>query len=157
MNACAVKISFVRPSNGSNGRCYFINAQLHKFLSMTTENILQNIQKYNAISVIITIRNDHLISINKNECIKICKKHLHAVKYKMGYYYWTIDNQSETNEFPQENTIKEYGILLPWYDVDTQSNVIYNITPSYTCITSSWMELSEEGYNIPMNVGKEDI
>ena len=121
------------------------------------ENIIENIEKHNAISVIITVQNEHLISINNNQCIKIFKKDLHAVKYKMGYYYWTIDNQSETNEFPQENTIKEYGILLPWYDVDTQSNVIYNITPSYTCITSSWMELSEEGYNIPMNVGKEDI
>ena len=121
------------------------------------ENIIENIEKHNAISVIITVQNEHLISINNNQCIKIFKKDLHAVKYKMGYYYWTIDNKSETNEFPQENTIKEYGILLPWYDVDTQSNVIYNITPSYTCITSSWMELSEEGYNIPMNVGKEDI
>ena len=75
----------------------------------------------------------------------------------MGYYYWNIDNQIHVIEFPQENTIKEYGILLPWYEVERGSNVSYNIIPSYTCVTSSWMELTEEGYSIPKNVVKEDL
>ena len=74
----------------------------------------------------------------------------------MGYYYWTIDNQFVTREFPEDITIKEYGILLPWYEVERESIVTYSITPSYTCITSSWMELTEKGYSIPMNVEKED-
>ena len=116
---------------------------------------MENIENKNAISVLITTDNEHLISIDKNECIKIHKKNLHTVKYKMGYYYWNVDDRLETTEFPQENMIKEYGILLPWYELKRDGNISYNIIPSYTCITSTWMELTEKGYYIPMNVDKE--
>ena len=134
------------PSSDGNYRSY-----------KTIEKLMNAINEHNAISVLITKENDHLISINKNECCKVCKKNLHAVKNKTAYYYWTVDVNSDIIEFPQEVMIKAYGILLPWFEVLNGNTVSYNITPTYTCITSTWMELTEEGYSVPLNINSDNL
>ena len=75
----------------------------------------------------------------------------------MAYHYWSLSDKETCVPFPENIYIWDYAILLPWYEIETQNNIIYNVIPTYTSITSSWLELTEEGYSIPKNIEENDL
>ena len=95
----------------------------------------------NAISVIITTDYSHFTCMNKNECVKILKKKIHKVRNKLAYHYWSLPDKEAIVPFPDTGKIWDYAILLPWYEIETPNNIVYNIIPTYTSITSLWMVL----------------
>ena len=141
--------------NNLNYKSLNTDGNFKKYKSVA--KVREALDNKNAISVIITTDYSHFICINKNECVQLLKKQTHKVRNKMAYHYWSLSDSVTCVPFPEKKNIWDYAILLPWYEIETQNNIIYNVIPTYTSITSSWLELTEEGYSIPKNIEENDL
>ena len=65
--------------------------------------------------------------------------------------------ESNLLQFPENDNILCYAILLPWYQVGLNNEINHSITPSYTSISSTWMEFNGFSYILPEGLSLNDF
>ena len=152
-----------------NGRAFDYMLKSNK-LNFINKNTVREYKKYHslnelndaflnhdAISVIVLKNDNHIVSIGNDRSIILQRKGIHEKIHNSVYYYWNLDMQTNLLQFPEKDKILCYAILLPWYQVGLNNDINHSITPSYTSISSTWMELNGVSYILPEGLSSNDF
>ena len=152
-----------------NGRAFDYMLKSNE-LNFVNKNTVREYKKYSsltdlkdaflnhdAISVIVLKNYNHIVSIGKDKCIVLQRKGVHEKIHDSVYYYWDLDMKSNLLQFPENHNILCYAILLPWYQVGVNNEINHSITPSYTNISSTWMQFNGFSYILPTGLSWNDF
>ena len=140
-----------------NGFIFENKNQLKNYIKYSSlVEFLNKFRGHDAISVIVLKNSKHIVAIGTNGYSILQRKGIHSEVYNNKYYYWSVDEEVHTN-FPNDDEIHSYGIMLPWHDISDNKQISHSITPSYMCIYDDWKEFNENKFGIHENLEIDDI
>ena len=140
-----------------NGFIFENKSELKNYIKYSSlAEFLNKFRGHDAISVIILKNYKHIVAIGTNGYCILHRKGIHSETYNNNYHYWSVDEELHIN-FPNNDEILCYGIMLPWYDLLNDKQISYSITPSYMCIYDDWKEFYGNKFDIDRNIEIEDI
>ena len=120
------------------------------------QELNNEMQQHNAISVIILKDCLHVVSIKNEQYVILQRQSVHEVVNGSTYYYWKIEEHNTIMNKFDTNDLLCYGVLLPWYEI-IDKEVTHSMTPSYTSISNIWKEFNGYSYEFPNKLKMTDI